>query len=167
MEPIVIEVKSLLKQGLGLFSAVMTAVDTLQPGQSLVVRSTFSPRPLISQMKRRGYTVRQEHASRMIITIFTPDVSAPMTEMPPSQECDTVVPVVGPEEFLDNRGFLPPEPMQRTWEALAAIPTGSVLVIHNDRVPIFLLGQLDEEGFPYEIIAGPDDSVIVKILKVK
>ena len=71
----------------------------------------------------------------------------------------------GPEEFLDNRGLVPPEPMQRTLARLEEISIGTVLVIHNDRVPVFLLGQLDDDGYPYETLAQLDDSALVRILK--
>lgn len=164
MEPKVVEVKSVIKQGLSLFSHMMSTVDALQPGQSLIVKTTFSPRPLMSQMRRRGYSVTQDKVGRTIITTFTPDgTSAGRTkgaERPAAHAA-----IEGPEEFLDNRGLVPPEPMQRTLAKLEEMAVGQVLVIHNDRVPVFLLGQLDDDGYPYETQAQPDDSAIVRILK--
>lgn len=67
--------------------------------------------------------------------------------------------------FLDNRGLVPSEPMQRTLAALEAAAVGTVLVIHNDRVPVFLLAQLDDDGYPYETEAQTDDSAVVWIVK--
>lgn len=168
MEPVVVEVKSLLKQGLSLFSRMMETIDQLQPGQSLIVKSTFNPRPLISQMRRRGYVVNQSKIGKLLVTTFTPG------EGRHSEDEDAAagtlasianVSIEGPEEFLDNRGLVPPEPMQHTLAKMEELPIGTVLVIHNDRVPIFLLGQLDDEGYPYETIAQEDDSAIVRILK--
>lgn len=163
MEPVVVEVKSILKQGLSLFSHMMSTVENLQPGQSLIVKSTFNPRPLMSQMRRRGYAIVQEKVGILTITTFTPGAAAgaPTVTSPVGSN----VPIEGPEEFLDNRGLVPPEPMQLTLAKLEEIPVGSVLVIHNDRVPIFLLGQLDDDGYPYETLAQADDSAIVRILK--
>ncbi len=164
MEPIVVEVKSILKQGLSLLGYMMDTVNHLQPGQSLIVKSTFSPRPLMSQMRRRGYTVTQEKVGKVMITTFIPGGGG--TQQPSRQGAVAVdSPIAGPEEFLDNRGLVPPEPMQRTWAKLEQLTVGSVLVIHNDRVPIFLLGQLDDEGYPYATLAQPDDSAVVRILK--
>ncbi len=60
MEPVVVEVKSVLRQGLSLFTHMMDTVNELRPGQSLIIKSTFNPRPLVSQMRRRGYSVHQE-----------------------------------------------------------------------------------------------------------
>lgn len=163
MEPVVVEVKSVLKQGLSLFGHMMDTVNHLEPDQVLIVKSTFNPRPLMSQMRRRGYAIRQEKVGKITVTTFTPgDLS--IDSRPESVESNTV-PIEGPEDFLDNRGLVPPEPMQRTLSRLEEIAVGSVLVIHNDRVPVFLLGQLDDDGYPYETRAQPDDSAIVRILK--
>ncbi len=163
MEPVMVEVKSVLKQGLSLFGHMMDTVNHLEPGQVLIVKSTFSPRPLMSQMRRRGYTIAQEKVGKTTITTFTPGDVSTDTRRPLADQ--KMVPIAGPEEFLDNRGLVPPEPMQRTLGRLEEIPVGTVLVIHNDRVPVFLLGQLDDDGYPYETRAQPDDSVIVRILK--
>lgn len=55
--------------------------------------------------------------------------------------------------------------MQRTLAKLVEVMVGTVLVIHNDRVPVFLLGNLDDDGYPYETEAQPDGSAIVRIFK--
>ncbi len=161
-EPVVVEVKSVIKQGLSLFTHMMDTVNQLKAGQSLIVKSTFNPRPLISQMRRRGYQITQEKVGKMTITTFNPTGEAPQ---PGKTAPATETPIKGAEIFLDNRGLVPPEPMQRTLAKLEEIPVGTVLVIHNDRVPVFLLGQLDDDGYPYETQAQPDDSAIVRILK--
>lgn len=161
-EPVVVEVKSVIREGLSLFTHMMDTVNQLKPGQSLIVKSTFNPRPLISQMRRRGYQVSQEKVGRMTVTTFVPSAVDPV---PGKTGAARDVPVEGREVFLDNRGLVPPEPMQRTLAALEEIPVGTVLVIHNDRVPVFLLGQLDDDGYPYETRAQTDDSAVVRILK--
>ncbi|MFA5593911.1 MAG: DUF2249 domain-containing protein [Trueperaceae bacterium] len=69
------------------------------------------------------------------------------------------------ETFLDNRGLEPPNPMIRTLEALAGMAAGEVLVIHNDRVPIYLLPQLADEGADYQVEELPDGSARVRITK--
>ncbi|MCL4318514.1 MAG: DUF2249 domain-containing protein [Firmicutes bacterium] len=164
MEPVVVEVKGLIKQGLSLFGTMMKTVDALEPGQSLIVKSTFNPAPLMAHMRRKGYRVQQEKTGRLIITTFIPN---PPSTASNSQGAARVVDVSieGPEHFLDNRGLTPPEPMQRTLGLLNEVPVNHVVVIHNDRVPVFLLGQLDDEEIPYEIRPQDDDSAVVRILK--
>lgn len=69
------------------------------------------------------------------------------------------------EQFLDNRGLEPPNPMIRTLEKLEGMAPGSVLVIHNDRVPIYLLPQLLDAGATYDVDEQPDGSARVRITK--
>lgn len=69
------------------------------------------------------------------------------------------------ERFLDNRGLEPPNPMIRTLETLEQMAAGQVLLIHNDRVPIYLLPQLADEGADYEVFEQPDGSAKVRITK--
>ncbi len=69
------------------------------------------------------------------------------------------------EEFLDNRGLQPPEPMIRTLERLQELSAGDVLTIHNDRVPVYLLPQLLDRGATYEVEELADGSARVRIVK--
>jgi len=69
------------------------------------------------------------------------------------------------ERALDNRGLEPPMPMVRTLEALEGMETGDVLTIHNDRVPVYLLPQLEEIGVTYRVEELPDRSARVRIVK--
>ena len=70
-----------------------------------------------------------------------------------------------PERSLDNRGLEPPMPMVRTLEALENMQDGDVLTIHNDRVPVYLLPQLEEQGACYSVEELPDGSARVRIVK--
>lgn len=69
------------------------------------------------------------------------------------------------ERTLDNRGLEPPTPMVRTLEALESMTPGDVLTIHNDRVPVYLLPQLEELGASYEVEQNVDGSARVRIVK--
>lgn len=69
------------------------------------------------------------------------------------------------ETFLDNRGLEPPNPMIRTLEALEGMAPGEVLVIHNDRVPVYLLPQLADAGADYQVEEQADGSAKVRITK--
>jgi len=67
---------------------------------------------------------------------------------------------------LDNRGLEPPQPMIRTLAALERCRPGDTVRIHNDRVPVFLLEELRNLGYPYEVEEQPDGSAKVTIRKV-
>lgn len=64
---------------------------------------------------------------------------------------------------LDNRGLEPPQPMQRTLEALADLKPGEKLKIINDRKPMFLFEELDQQGLKYEVSPREDGSFEITI----
>ncbi|MCI3921232.1 DUF2249 domain-containing protein [Paenibacillus sp. TRM 82003] len=66
---------------------------------------------------------------------------------------------------LDNRGLEPPQPMVRTLKALEALEPGDRVHIHNDRVPMFLIEELQALGYRYRIETQPDGSAKVEITK--
>ncbi|MRH43366.1 DUF2249 domain-containing protein [Aquibacillus halophilus] len=66
---------------------------------------------------------------------------------------------------LDNRGLQPPQPMMRTLEALEELGSGEQLTIINDRRPMFLFPELDEQGHKYEVHEQKDGSFSITITK--
>ena len=55
---------------------------------------------------------------------------------------------------IDVRGLPPPEPMVMILRLIEASDTGSPVIVHLDREPIFLYPELDERGWGYERLAG-------------
>lgn len=55
--------------------------------------------------------------------------------------------------------------MVRTLEAFEELMPGQILSIHNDRVPIYLLPQLEARGARYEVFEQLDGSAVVEICK--
>jgi len=135
-----LDVRPLLAAGTEPFGAIMEAVETLGQDEVLVLRAPFDPRPLHNVLGKRGFAkVSRELA---------PD--------------DWEVRYWRPEVLLDVRGLEPPEPMERTLAALEELPAGAVLLHVNDRVPAFLLPELDDRGFTYTIDRD-DRGVLVRI----
>lgn len=66
---------------------------------------------------------------------------------------------------LDNRGLEPPMPMVRTLEAYGELRPGEAMRIRNDRVPVYLLPQLEARGASYEVHEQEDGSAYVTIRK--
>lgn len=66
---------------------------------------------------------------------------------------------------LDNRGLEPPKPMMRTLAALERCRSGDAVLIHNDRVPMFLIEELHGLGYPYAVEEQSDGSAKVRIRK--
>ncbi|MFE6075916.1 DUF2249 domain-containing protein [Paenibacillus sp. NPDC057886] len=74
---------------------------------------------------------------------------------------DTQTPTV----VLDNRGLEPPQPMMRTLAALERCKPGEVVLIHNDRVPVFLIEELVNLGCLYTVEDQADGTAKVRIEK--
>lgn len=64
---------------------------------------------------------------------------------------------------LDNRGLEPPEPMLRVLEALEGLGDDDLLVVRNDRRPLFLYPELEARGFAHETEPLEDGSVRIRI----
>ena len=67
--------------------------------------------------------------------------------------------------ILDNRGLEPPQPMMRTLAALETLGDNETLTIINDRRPMFLFEQLDEQGYQYTTEQQHDGSFKIEIFR--
>lgn len=179
-----LDVRDDLRQGREPFSRIMAAVGALRDGEVLCLRATFEPVPLFAVMEKRGFS---HYAERLEtddwrVWFFRPDAAAGATSDAADADADDESSSVAREEpassarpasteaggadadiVLDVRGLEPPEPMQRTLEALEQLPAGAVLVQVNVRVPHFLLPILTERGFDYEIFEPSPERVVVRI----
>ncbi len=150
MSTIEIDVRADLAAGREPFGRIMAAVEALPPDGVLVLRAPFEPRPLYDVLARRGFAHRTEQ--------IAPDHFAVRFSRESSEAAGAAATIV-----LDVRGLPPPEPMERTLEALERLPEGAILVQINERVPRFLLPRLVERGFAHEIVERPDGEVRVLI----
>jgi uncharacterized protein (DUF2249 family) len=148
-----VDVREDLRAGREPFSRIMAARSEVPPGGALRVRAIFEPVPLYSVMERQGLTHHAEQLGPDDWVVWFYETSAGDTaadvasEEPSAQASDQPDDVV----ILDVRGLEPPEPMVRTLAALEALPADATLVQINVRVPEFLLPQLEQRGFTYEV----------------
>ena len=91
-------------------------------------------------------------------TANTPSGAAADSVQEPAQASGTIY-------ELDNRGLEPPNPMIRTLKKLEQANPGDTVRIHNDRVPMFLIEELNTLGYPFEVDEQPDGSAKVSIHK--
>ncbi|GFR38757.1 hypothetical protein PRECH8_20530 [Insulibacter thermoxylanivorax] len=154
------------------FKLIMDHVKELSKDDQFRLHTTFKPTPLLKVMRLKGYVNKAEklaadhwlvtfvHKSRRDLLNITEDGAALDTE---GAETDAER---EPEVFeLDNRGLEPPHPMVRTLSKLEEARPGDRVIIHNDRVPVFLIEELSTLGYTYVIEEQPDGSAIVQITK--
>ncbi|WP_191569433.1 DUF2249 domain-containing protein [Paracoccus yeei] len=146
-DPFELDVRPQLARGEEPFAAIMEATGRLRPGQSLRLIAPFRPAPLFSVMANRGFAVsdhrRPDGAWEVV---FAPlEGAAPDPGLAPGSAPGAAL-WPDPSLTLDLAGLMPPEPMVRILEALAALPAGAVLFALLDREPMFLFPELAMRG---------------------
>lgn len=135
------DVREDLRAGREPFQRIMAARSEVPDGGILVVRATFEPAPLYRVLGKQGF----EHHTECLA-----DDDWRVWFHPPLIE-------------LDVRDMDPPEPLSHTLAALETLPEGATLLQVNVRVPQFLLPQLTQRGFTYEVREVSPDLVHVLI----
>lgn len=169
-----LDVREDLKNKLEPFQKIMGAVKSLQSKDVFVLHSTMKPTPLLTMMKTKGYANEVEKKTNdHYVTTFKKKKRGLMfwkkeenaSEQPARPALDSPVPSDDGIFYLDNRGLEPPQPMIRTLARLASMKNGEVLTIRNDRLPAFLIEELNQLGYNYTPTEMEDGSVEVEITK--
>lgn len=174
-----LDVRDELSKGGEPFSRIMAAVANLGSDGVLHLRAPFEPVPLFGVMAKRGFGHKvQKHADddwsvwffRQTKRDASADQDPSVREAPnasaPSSSAGAAIHDEAPartEVWLDVRDLEPPEPLVRTLEALEELPSDSMLVQVNMRVPQFLLPILRERGFHFTIDESQENEVHVRI----
>ncbi|HSW29643.1 MAG TPA: DUF2249 domain-containing protein [Longimicrobiales bacterium] len=163
-----LDVREDLRSGREPFQRILHARQALAPDGVLRLRAIFEPRPLYGVLGREGFAHWTEQLADDDWRIWFYRVGGAEEEarapVPRSTgrtlpTCGTPRPEPADVTVLDVRELEPPEPMQRTLEALATMPRGHTMVQVNSRVPRFLLPELKQRGFQYTIHEEQPDVV--------
>lgn len=191
-----LDVRPQLRNKLEPFQLIMETVKSLDKDDIFVLHATFKPTPLFGVLKLKGLAgkaeqVGQEHWISTFVSKKNKhwlDETASGEQSSAAEEAEEAGPVANDADetreaddtyagagaaqsdpatvLLDNRGLEPPQPMIRTLAALERCRPGDAVIIHNDRVPMFLIEELHSLGYPYEVEEQPDGSAKVTIRKV-
>ena len=156
------DVREDLRAGREPFRRILAAARAVGDGEVLRLRAIFEPAPLYGVLARQGYAHFTERLADDDWVVWfwrgaDATTAAPRPAPIPVAESDDDVVI------LDVRGLEPPEPMERTLEALERLPRGKTLVQINERVPQFLIPQLAARGFVHEVREQSSDLVRVFI----
>lgn len=171
-----LDVRPYLRKKLEPFQVIMDTVKKLEEDSLFVLHATFKPTPLYGVLRTKGLVSKTEKMAKdhWIITFVNKKNKHLLKDIKGSEEKEHLVrkktttstePRESKSIQLDNRGLEPPQPMIRTLSALDRSLPGDVVYIHNDRVPVFLIEELNNLGYPFEVDEQPDGSAKVKILK--
>lgn len=168
-----LDVRDDLRNGNEPFARIMAAKAEVPADGALKLRAIFEPAPLYAVLGKQGFLHWTEHRGDedWVVWFYRSPVEqadtaaaagssgAPDGTAAPDGEIEAGDGAV----VLDVRGMEPPEPMVRTLAALDTLPRGETLVQINVREPRFLLPQLEERGFVYEVREQAEDLVRVFI----
>jgi len=187
-----LDVRPYLRKKLEPFQVIMEAVKGLHKEDTFVLHATFKPTPLLGLMRTKGYVNKVEHVGDDHWTVTFVHKSR-KRELGEDAETTVVGRNAAPSETtvsennaagennvvggnntdpspqtyeLDNRGLEPPQPMIRTLNKLEKARPGDQVIIHNDRVPMFLIEELNTLGYKYTVDEQPDGSARVFIHKL-
>lgn len=180
-----LDVRPLLRQNQEPFAQIMEVANGLGPNDIFMLHATFKPTPLLDVMRVKGFVhiverKDEDHwvaafADRRLgpeLSAMFPhlEVSSALADPTPDDgggtpEADSTAPRQARTIRLDNRGLEPPQPMIRTLAALERCRSGDEVLIHNDRVPVFLFDELKQLGYSYTVDEQPDGSAKVSIRK--
>lgn len=136
IEPLHLDVCPLLASGRDPFAEIMSAKESLKPGQSFVLTVPFEPLPLYDLFRNQGFEVDARPADEVWQITFSPGEDQQ----------------AAPGQVLDLRDVDPPGPLQQALEAAAMLGREETLVIQTRFRPVFLLEQLEERGFEAESV---------------
>lgn len=172
-----LDVREDLKNKLEPFQKIMQAVKSLNKDELFVLHSTIKPSPLITIMKTKGYKSEVEkleddhfittfEKKKRSLLFWKKDEELPERPPCPAQDDDIAEKAeIENLYYLDNRGLEPPQPMVRTLARLNTLKFGEKLTIRNDRLPAFLIEELNQLGYEYSPTEMEDGSFEVIIVK--
>lgn len=168
-----LDVRPHLKKKLEPFQLIMDTVKGLKDEDIFILHATFKPTPLLGVLKMKGFVnkVEKKDADHWIVTFVNKNykhllhVENMEVEEQPLQKERKLESRESKKITLDNRGLEPPQPMMRTLAALERCQAGDEVHIHNDRVPVFLIEELNQMGCAFTVEEQPDGSAKVKIQK--
>lgn len=177
-----LDVREQLRNKLEPFQLIMDTLKTVEQDDIFVLHATFKPTPLIGLLKMRGFAGKAEMLEKehWVATFVNKKNKAWLEQQPegaaeakaqesrPDISSDAQNCSEEPKQAiieLDNRGLEPPQPMVRTLAAIGRSKPGGEVHIHNDRVPVFLIEELNSLGCTYTVEEQPDGSAKVKIRK--
>lgn len=170
-----LDVRPYLRKKIEPFKVIMDTVKALNKDDIFVLHATFKPTPLFGLMETKGYTHKVEkiESDHWVVTFIHKNSEHELDAIEDYQnlqqshdapECPADSP---PSQIyeLDNRGLEPPQPMIRTLKKLEEASPGDEVIIHNDRVPVFLIEELNTLGYNYDVEEQPDGSARIHIHK--
>jgi uncharacterized protein (DUF2249 family) len=138
-----LDVRPILADGGEPFQAIMTAVESLAPGEGLRLLAPFKPQPLFMVMERKGFL---HQVSELDGGDFEVRFMPRATEVLASEDVEDGDDWPEPVRAFDFSDLDPPQPMVRILSELETMSPGEVMFAVLAREPLFLFPELTKRG---------------------
>ncbi len=166
-----LDVRPVIDAGKDPLNEIVQNVKKLPNAHVLKIINSFEPTPLIHLLGNQGFDAYTETFSADLVNTYFYKKNSTATELPKTEKdygegWDTIL-----NEFEGNlittdvRELEMPLPMHTILEALETLPMGKALFVYHKRIPVFLLPELEQQGFNYRIKEISDGEVHLLIYK--
>ena len=138
-----LDVRPILADGGEPFQAIMAAVESLAPGQGLMLFAPFRPQPLFTVMERKGFL---HEVSELEGGDFEVRFMPRAAEVVTSEDVEDTDDWPEPVRAFDFSDLDPPQPMVRILSELETMSPGEVMFAVLAREPLFLFPELTKRG---------------------
>ncbi|MBI3137048.1 MAG: DUF2249 domain-containing protein [Sphingobacteriales bacterium] len=151
------DVRPVLSGGADPLQQILAKISGLQEGQVLQIINTFKPMPLITLLKKKGYSSFTEVINEQLIhTFFYKDsvqaaVGPAEAESKPDDWESVEQRFNGKTKMVDVRHLEMPGPMLTILGELDGLAEGEALFVHHKKIPVYLLPELADRKFDYRI----------------
>ncbi len=150
-----VDVREDLRKGSDPFKKIMAVAGEVKPGQVMLVRAIFEPKPLYAVLGTKGFEPFAEQVGEQDWKVYfykSPTVGTRI----PIQAVSTLPSTPGKTHRLDVRGLEPPEPMVKILSTLPDLGPNDVLEVTHFREPVHVYPHLDEAGFTHDLLKESD-----------
>ncbi|MCC5932409.1 MAG: DUF2249 domain-containing protein [Cyclobacteriaceae bacterium] len=169
-----LDVRPVLAGGTDPLHIILDKVNTLKKNQALKIINTFKPAPLITLLGKKGFehTVKNPAPGLIETYFFKTDNFGDSDEITPLKiDSDTSDWHVLYKKYqdkktkIDVRGLQPPQPMTLILEKLENLPDDEALLVQHEKIPVFLLPELHNLNYSYQINEESENQVSILIYK--
>ena len=165
----IIDVRPILSAGKDPLKGIIEKTSMLNKGESLCIINSFEPSPLITLLKKKGFDAmcfqKGDHEYHTYFTRSSdtePTVEAVMVN---NDWEETSRRFHEHFRYLDVRKMTAPLPMVTILEELQSLPEDYALYVYHQRVPVYLLPEINDRGFEYRIRELREDEVHLIIFR--
>ena len=172
-----LDVRPVLASGEDPLKLILTISKALNDNECLKIINTFEPIPLINLLCKQGYRSWTERPDKeTVCTWFVkeetsrvlPDLPAVETgSMNAGLEFEQMIEFFGWERIrtIDVTDLEMPKPMIKILDSLSDLKKDEALFVYHKKFPIYLLPELQDQGFRYFIEKRPSGKVNMLICK--